>query len=90
MEDTMKALNLTTLLLVIIGGINWGLMGLFQFDLVATLFGGPTSTLSRLIYILVGISAVYQLVPLIQALSAGEVRAQSGLTGRAGYDNNRL
>ncbi|QOS98824.1 DUF378 domain-containing protein [Brevibacterium sp. JNUCC-42] len=47
------------LLLVIIGAINWGLIGLFHFDLVATLFGGMGSILSRIIYTLVGIAGIY-------------------------------
>ena len=47
------------LLLVIIGAINWGLIGLFQFDLVASLFGGQASLLSRIIYSLVGLAGVY-------------------------------
>ena len=41
------------LLLLIIGGINWGLVGIFQFDLVAFLFGGAAAILSRIIYVLV-------------------------------------
>ncbi|MEI3607300.1 DUF378 domain-containing protein [Pseudogracilibacillus sp. SE30717A] len=44
--------------LVIIGAINWGLIGLFQFDLVAAIFGGQDSGLSRIIYSLVGISGL--------------------------------
>lgn len=47
------------LALLIIGGINWGLVGLFEFDLVAWLFGGSTAILSRVVYILVAISAVW-------------------------------
>ncbi|RPD43396.1 DUF378 domain-containing protein, partial [Hymenobacter sediminis] len=39
----MKALNLVTLVLVIVGGLNWGLVGAFQFDLVAALFGGQSA-----------------------------------------------
>ena len=46
------------LLLLIIGGINWGLVGIFQFDLVAFLFGGAAAILSRIIYVLVAISAI--------------------------------
>lgn len=46
------------LVLLIIGGLNWGLVGLFAFDLVAAIFG-TLSVLSRIIYILVGISAVW-------------------------------
>lgn len=57
----MKALDYTALTLVIIGAINWGLIGFFQFDLVATLFGGMDSWISRIIYALVGISGIYTL-----------------------------
>jgi uncharacterized membrane protein YuzA (DUF378 family) len=71
----MRAINLLTLTLVIIGGVNWGLVGLFNFDLVATLFG-EMSALSRIVYVLVGASALWQLIPLLQGFSAGETRAQ--------------
>ena len=47
------------LVLAIIGGLNWGSIGLFRFDLVAYLFGGQTSTVSRVIYTLVGLAAVW-------------------------------
>ena len=47
------------LIIMIIGGINWGLVGIFQFDLVAWLFGGTDSILSRAIYIIVAISAIW-------------------------------
>ncbi len=47
------------LVLVIIGAINWFLIGIFQFDVVATLFGGQSSLLSRIIYVLVGISGIW-------------------------------
>lgn len=46
--------------------IELGLVGLFQFDLVAALFGGPDALLSRVVYTLVGISALWQLVPLFR------------------------
>ena len=74
----MKALNLITLALVIIGGINWGLVGAFQFDLVAAIFGGQDAPLSRLVYILVGLSALWQLIPLFRGGRVGETRAQAG------------
>jgi len=80
----MKPLNLITLVLVIIGGINWGLVGLFQFDLVAAIFGGQDALLARIIYIVVGASAVYQLVPLAQASQIGEARAQADRTNNTG------
>ena len=47
------------LVLAIIGGLNWGSIGLFGFDLVAALFGGPASLMSRVIYSLVGLAAVW-------------------------------
>jgi len=47
------------LLLVIIGALNWLLVGLFQFDLVATIFGGQQSLLSRIVYSLVGIAGIW-------------------------------
>ena len=53
----MKGLDYTALVLTIIGAINWGLVGLFKFDLVAFLFGN-LSWFSRLVYILVGLSGL--------------------------------
>ncbi len=52
-------LDKTALALAIIGGINWGLLGIFRFDLVAWIFGGQASTVSRVIYTLVGIAAIW-------------------------------
>ena len=54
-----KPLDWTALTLVIIGAINWGLIGFFKFDLVATLFGGMDSLLSRIVYALVGLAGLY-------------------------------
>lgn len=54
----MKSLHWIALLLVIVGAVNWGLVGLFQFDLVAALFGGRAAPLSRVVYALVGLSGV--------------------------------
>ena len=56
----MKTLDATALLLVIIGAVNWGLIGFFQFDLVAALFGYMTA-FSRIIYALVGIAGLYSI-----------------------------
>ena len=47
------------LILAIIGGINWGSVGIFRFDLVAWLFGGQTSSVSRIVYTLVGLAALW-------------------------------
>ena len=65
----MRALNILTQVLLIVGGLNWGLVGLANFDLVATLFG-DMSPLSRIVYGLVGLSAVYQIVPLVSGKQA--------------------
>ena len=54
----MRTLSRIALALVIVGAVNWGLIGLFGLDVVALLFGGSTTLLSRIIYSLVGISAV--------------------------------
>ena len=61
----MRAINVITLVLLIVGGLNWGLVGLADFDLVAALFG-EMSMLSRIVYILVGLSALWQLIPLFR------------------------
>ena len=54
----MKIIDKIALILVIIGAINWGLIGIFKFDLVATIFG-EMSVLSRIVYSLVGISGLW-------------------------------
>ncbi|WP_339176516.1 DUF378 domain-containing protein [Solibacillus sp. FSL R5-0691] len=60
----MGALYRIALVLVIIGAINWGLIGFFKFDLVASLFGGQTAGLSRIIYALVGLAGL-ACIPLL-------------------------
>jgi uncharacterized protein len=54
----LSALEWIALILIIIGGLNWGLVGAFKFDLVAAIFGAM-SILARIVYILVGLSAIY-------------------------------
>jgi uncharacterized membrane protein YuzA (DUF378 family) len=76
-EKAMKPLNLITLVLVIVGGLNWGLVGLFDWNLVAALFG-EGSALARAVYVLVGISAIWQLVPLSAALGNDKASALRG------------
>ena len=66
----MRIVNTITLVLLVVGGLNWGLVGLFGFDLVAALFG-EMSPLSRIVYTLVGISALWQLVPLFRGEEDG-------------------
>jgi len=55
----LNGLDWVALILVIIGGLNWGLVGLFKFDLVAAIFG-DMSAISRVIYIMVGVAALYE------------------------------
>jgi uncharacterized membrane protein YuzA (DUF378 family) len=76
----MKILNLVTLLLLIVGGINWGsvAIGGHDMDFVANLFGGADSTLSRIVYGLVGLSALWQILPWSKALRMGEDHAEAG------------
>jgi hypothetical protein len=57
----MKTLDTLVAILLVIGGLNWGLVGLFSFDLVKTILGDMTF-LSRVVYILVGLSALYQVL----------------------------
>ena len=65
----MRALNVLTQVLLIVGGLNWLLVGALDFDLVAALFGDMTP-LSRIVYVLVGLSAVYQIFPLVSGKQA--------------------
>ena len=60
----MRLIQRIALALVIIGAINWGLIGLFRFDLVAAIFGGQTAGLSRVVYTLVGLSGLISLTTL--------------------------
>ncbi len=64
----MNTLQKTALVITIIGALNWLLIGLFQFDLVATLFGGSDEILARIIYILVGICGIINIGILFKNL----------------------
>lgn len=66
----LYTLDWIALILVIIGGINWLLVGLFSFDLVAAIFGGQKGIVARIVYILVGIAAIYLLFAAIRWGSA--------------------
>jgi len=57
----MKTLDVIAAILLVVGGLNWGLVGVFHFDLVATIFG-DMSIISRIVYILVGVAAIYQAI----------------------------
>jgi uncharacterized membrane protein YuzA (DUF378 family) len=73
----MKALDTITGVLVVVGALNWGLVGVARFDLVAALFGlqfGEVSALTALVYALVGLSGVYQVFNL-RALKPAHAQA---------------
>lgn len=79
----MKPLDLAALVLVIVGAINWGLVGLFEFDLVATITGdefGETNALSRIIYVLVALAGLWTLSILARIASNEEGRTQDRQT----------
>ncbi len=78
----MQALNIVVMLLLIVGGLNWGLVGLADFNLVTTIFGGThgaPSTLSRVVYGVVGLAALYgfALLSPLSATRTDTVRARS-------------
>lgn len=62
-------LDKIALTLLIIGGLNWGSVGIFQFDLVAWICGGQTGIISRIVYILVGLSAIWYITLLFRDTS---------------------
>jgi uncharacterized membrane protein YuzA (DUF378 family) len=71
-----KPLDFIALLLVIVGALNWGLVGLFEFDLVAEIVGetfGTVNAVSRIVYILVALSGLYLVSHLIRVASDDEV-----------------
>ena len=76
----MRKLNTLALILTIVGGLNWGLVGLFRFDLVAAIFGGmefgETNLASRIVYTVVGLSAAY-LLSRIRTLVGDQERVPS-------------
>jgi uncharacterized membrane protein YuzA (DUF378 family) len=72
----MRALDLITQILLIAGGLYWLLVGAFRFDLVAALFGGQDSPLSRLVYIVVGLCAIWQIIRLPARLDRSPVIAR--------------
>ncbi len=69
----MKSVDIIVAVLLIVGGLNWGLWGLFGFDLVAALLGGNTAIVARVVYTLVGLAAVWQ------AMSVRRIQARWAL-----------
>lgn len=67
-------LDKLSLILVIIGALNWGLVGLFQFDLVAFLFGGAGAILSRIVYTLVALAGIWCISLLFRDTETRHIR----------------
>lgn len=65
----MKTVQIIALTVMVIGALNWGLMGLFNFDLVATIFGGATALGSKIVYILVGICGLVSIKTLAELIN---------------------
>ncbi|SCG82941.1 hypothetical protein DW1_1369 [Proteiniborus sp. DW1] len=61
----MKILTGIASLLIVLGAINWGLVGLFNFDIVEVLFGGRDKTISRIIYLIIGLAGIYTVLYLL-------------------------
>ena len=80
----MKALKAVTGILVIVGALNWGLVALAEFDLVAAIFGmefGETNGLTRVVYGLVGLSAIYQAAGMVGGRAMAPTRSVRGARG---------
>jgi uncharacterized protein len=60
-----SAMGMIVGILLVIGGLNWGLVGLFNLDVVATIFGGTAALGSKVVYILVGLAALYKLLKML-------------------------
>ena len=65
------------LILSVIGSLNWGLVGIFRFDLVAWIFGGQTSVISRIIYTLVGLAGIWCITMLFREKEPTESGGQA-------------
>jgi uncharacterized membrane protein YuzA (DUF378 family) len=80
----MRKLNAAAAILTIVGGLNWGLVGLFKFDLVAAVFGGmqfgEVNVASRIVYTLVGLSALYLASQLRKLISTSEPTPTTSVT----------
>ena len=77
----MKGLNIVALILVIVGALNWGLVALFEWDLVAEIFGetfGTTNAVTRIVYGLVGLAGIYLAVTVLPALVRSDAAGFGG------------
>lgn len=65
-ERSNSSMDTIALILIVIGALNWGLVGIFQFDLVAAIFGGMSGVVSRIIYTLVGLAGIWGITMLFR------------------------
>lgn len=82
----MSLLSRIALALVIVGALNWGLIGFFEFDLVASIFGGQTSAFARVVYALVGLSGI-ACIPLLFAQEDEESSTSTSNGNSQNYRN---
>jgi uncharacterized membrane protein YuzA (DUF378 family) len=75
-EANMRAINQITLILTIIGGLNWLSVGLAGYDVLGALSGGAGDAAARIAYVIIGLSAIWQLMPMVQSFTEGEVSAE--------------
>ena len=68
-RSAMSAIDYIAMALLIIGGLNWAMVGLFDVDMVATLFG-PGTALSRIVYVVVGLAALYSIYTMAKMASS--------------------
>ncbi|WP_150285630.1 DUF378 domain-containing protein [Rummeliibacillus sp. TYF-LIM-RU47] len=80
----MKTILRIALVLTIVGAINWGLIGFFRFDLVASLFGGQLAPISRVVYALVGLSGLACLTLLFMPI--GDEAEETMGSGQRNFD----
>ena len=81
----MSGLQRFAFALVIVGALNWGLIGFFNFDLVASIFGGQNAAMSRIIFAIVGLSGLVSLVTLFKPMD--EVEDEDIVTNRRNINN---
>ena len=65
-KKELNIMDTLSLILIVIGALNWGLVGIFQFDLVAAIFGGMSGVVSRIIYTLVGLAGLWGITMLFR------------------------
>ena len=76
-KEKIKSMDSIALILIVIGALNWGLIGIFQFDVVAAIFGGMSTVVSRIIYTLVGLAGIWGITMLFRKENKASLRANA-------------